>query len=184
MGYRATVAEFAGQLMEKGYDVFFFGMHPKDAPVMHDILARMRQSGVQIPDDAQLAFNEQTVAEVVDVVAQANYVVATRFHAAVLPLAMGIPTIGVAYDPKTPALLTQMGQGQYNVEFGEASVTTLQNRFAELVANEAPIRAELRERTKHQRAAMDEQYDRIARMVAGPVNPPLASAGVRRNGAE
>ena len=165
--YRRSLADFAYELIQEQHDVFFFGMHPKDEHVMREVIELIETRGPIHADSSRLAIANHTVAELVETINRADAVVATRFHAAVLPLAMGIPTIGIAYDPKTPALLTQMGQADCNIEFDELDRVVLLDRFRTLSADLGDRREKLRLRAAMQKRASDEQYELLARFVAG-----------------
>jgi polysaccharide pyruvyl transferase WcaK-like protein len=95
----------------------------------------------------------------------ADYVLATRFHGVLLPLAMGIPTLAVSYNPKTPELMRQMGQGGYVLDFYETSGDRLLQLFRRLEAEADRVREQLIERAAGQRRALARQCERLARLI-------------------
>jgi polysaccharide pyruvyl transferase WcaK-like protein len=159
--YRAGVASFAQTLIGDGYEVLFFSTHPGDQAVIQAIAAELAERG----QSAAIAPFRDTVEGLADTMLSADYVLATRFHGVLLPLAMGIPTLAVSYNPKTPELMRQMGQGGYVLDFYETSGDRLLQLFRRLEAEADRVREQLIERAAGQRRALARQCERLARLI-------------------
>jgi hypothetical protein len=94
----------------------------------------------------------------------ADYVVATRCHGALLPLAMGLATLAISYNPKTAELMKLMGQGRFSLDLEGLSAASLLDTFRALEASAADQCHELRRRAEFQNRALGEQYDQIVRL--------------------
>ena len=68
-------------------------------------------------------------------IADANIVLARRFHATVLPLVMGIPILGIFYHRKGSDLLHKMEQEKYYGMFDDLGVEEAYEKFKLLDAD-------------------------------------------------
>lgn len=98
-----TAARAAEALQERGMDVVFFPMHrPADEDFAEGVRHRMARPapivrGVERPDDLMA------------ITARLDLLIGMRLHALIFGAAMGIPLIGLSYDPKVDALLDRLG---------------------------------------------------------------------------
>jgi polysaccharide pyruvyl transferase WcaK-like protein len=105
-------------------------------------------------------------------------VVAARYHCIVLPCALNIPVIGLAYHQKTFDLMESMGQSAYCLDIDSFRATELIDLFHTLQRNRQAISTELRERAIECRARLAEQFDRVLGGAIEPEHPraPLEPA--------
>ena len=102
----------------------------------------------------------ETVEELVETVSRCDYVVAARFHSVLLPLSLGIPTIGLAYQPKTCELLAQVGRPARCFDIDSFEVGELEAALEKLRAEDRTHeRAELLGIVGRFRDAVEEQFD-------------------------
>lgn len=168
--YRQTLGSFASSLIQDGFRVFFFGMHPYDRPVAQDIIANLHGGHVGCDETVYVG---ETVEGLSATLKSADFVVSTRFHGSLLSLAMGLPTLAISYNDKIPALMEQMGHGPYSIDIDGLSAERLFHSFKALEANAGEQRNMLRHHAQNHRRALDEQYDRVVSLA---VNEPMPQA--------
>ena len=103
----------------------------------------------------------EEVEDLVRVVAGCDYVIATRYHSVLLPLLMGVPTIALAYHPKTPHLMEAAGQGAYCLDIDAFTHTDLLRRFADIRSSETVVRDDLARRVPVLTASVHDQFDHL-----------------------
>jgi polysaccharide pyruvyl transferase WcaK-like protein len=102
----------------------------------------------------------ESIDDLVRTVARCDYVVAGRFHSVLLPLALGIPTLGLAYHEKTRDLLAQVGQPERCFDIESFEVAQLMAALSALRLEDGPEnRRALYERAQQLRAAVEAQFD-------------------------
>jgi polysaccharide pyruvyl transferase WcaK-like protein len=164
--YRSAMASLCATLMREGYPFFFYRTHPTDQFVIDDIIAELAQyEDLDVSGD-DLVRSDTTVDDVLASIRSADFVVATRFHGVLLPLAQSVPAVGISFHHKTKELMDQMGQGNYTVDFHTITIEELLGAFRRLEANFAKERVQLREIGARQRKALDDQCDQLARLLA------------------
>ena len=159
--YVEKMAEFSTRLITDGYPVFFFGTQPKDYNVINDILPLLPADaggaeGMTLVQDAA------SVQELMKVICGANIVVATRFHATVLPLVAGIPVLGILYHRKGADLLNKMGQEKYYVMFDDFDVEETYEKFKLLETNFDTESRKIDQLNKKQIEMVEQQYALLA----------------------
>jgi len=91
-----------------------------------------------------------------------DYVVAARFHSVLLPLMLGIPTIGLVYHPKTRDLLAAAGHPEWGVDIDTFTPELLLDMFDSVrEADRDELRRQLLSNAAEQRAAVEGQFDQI-----------------------
>ncbi|MFM0315465.1 polysaccharide pyruvyl transferase family protein [Paraburkholderia nemoris] len=104
--YREYVIRFARiavQLRARGFSPVLVAMEQLDRPACADIAARL---GFELPIVAR---GVATLEDVAGVVGHATCVITTRYHAAVLALARGVPVFGLTLDERVERLLMEAG---------------------------------------------------------------------------
>jgi polysaccharide pyruvyl transferase WcaK-like protein len=169
--YREALKKVAQALLAEGCDVFFFPTQPKDMEVINDIVAALESDGVGRPR-SDLIHRVDTVAGALDFIMSADVVIATRFHAAVLPLALCTPAIAIVYNPKTLEAMRQMEAAEWAVDFEAIDPEAVLAKVRALRADAVRERRKLARLGLEQRRRLDEQYDRLARQLTGPPAGP------------
>jgi len=101
--YVMRFARMAAQLRARGFSPVLVAMEQLDRPACADI-------AVQLEFDLPIvARGIETLEDVAGAVAHASCVVTTRYHAAVLALARGVPVFGLTLDERVERLLTEAG---------------------------------------------------------------------------
>jgi hypothetical protein len=85
---------------------------------------------------------------------------ATAWAARIRDQALGIPTLALAYHPKTVELLGQVGQSESCLDIDSFELGELYSALERLRADDGPVgRAELREQARKQRTDVETQFD-------------------------
>jgi polysaccharide pyruvyl transferase WcaK-like protein len=168
--YRAALTAVARKLIGEGWDVFFFPSQPKDMEVIEDIVSAL---GGGPTERAKRIRRVDTVDGALEIMRSADAIVATRFHGAVLPMAICTPALAISYNPKTVEAMRQMGAGEWVVDFYQIDADTVVAKLRALIDRLDEERATLARRGEQQRKALDEQYDRVIEQLTGrPMRRP------------
>ena len=162
--YVETLASFAEALLARGDRVRFIPTQLRaDPPVIADIVQVLRERGW--PGDAsELAPQVRTFEDLIRELGEADVVVATRFHGAVLGLMAGRPVIGIAYRRSTTDLLEDVGLGPCAIDAAELTVGGLLERIR-IVESDHEAVDRIRRRMVEHREAIGAQYDAVLRVV-------------------
>ncbi len=103
--YKQAVAEAADRIAEElDARVVFFPMQvPEDVRTAESIAARMKTAATVLTD-------EFTTSELLSLVGNFDLLLAVRLHALIFAGVMGVPMIGVSYDPKIDRFLGSIGE--------------------------------------------------------------------------
>ena len=101
-----------------------------------------------------------TFEDLIALLAEADVVVATRFHGVVLAQMLGKPTIGIAYRRSTTDLLVDVGQGAYAIDIAELTLSGLMERLDALETDRGAAER-IAVRMKAFREALAAQYDLV-----------------------
>ena len=156
--YLDQVATFVQWLLGRGREVrVVIGDLSYDEPVAADLRASLEARGVELRDRYRddLA---RSPAEVLQQLAGADLVVASRFHGILLSLFLGKPALSVSYDRKNDALMAEMGLGRYCQSIEELDGRRLVEQFLDLESRAGELGPALAERAKDYRARLEEQY--------------------------
>jgi polysaccharide pyruvyl transferase WcaK-like protein len=139
--------------------------------VINDIVAALESDGVGRPR-SDLIHSVDTVAGALQFMTSLDVVIATRFHGAVLPVALCTPTVAIVYNPKTHEAMRQMEAAEWTVDFESVDPATVLAKVRALLADPAGERKKLARLGLKQRQALDEQYDRLIHQLTGRPSAP------------
>ncbi len=162
--YVRKLARFAEWLDKSGHAVLFFPTQVRaDSLTIDDIRKAMNGSG----NSPNLLAGQkiQVLEDLVSEIAQADFVIANRYHGILISLMMNKPVLGVAYHEKSRALLAQAGQVDYVLNIADFKTEDLIERFQALEANAPAIKKQIAERMAPLRKALDEQYDTVLSLI-------------------
>jgi len=99
-----TMASFADYLSDKGINVLFIPMQgSKDLEISNRILKAMKKEGFILRD-------EYRPEELLGVIGELEILIGMRLHALIFAGIMGIPMLGLEYDPKISSYLAMVQQ--------------------------------------------------------------------------
>lgn len=99
------IARAADYMIEKyGVKPVFIPMqHPNDIPVIQSIISQMSGKGLYLK-------NPYNVASILGVISRMEMIVGMRLHSLIYAASLGIPVVGLVYDPKVEAFLQYFHQ--------------------------------------------------------------------------
>jgi polysaccharide pyruvyl transferase CsaB len=103
--YMAIIAQVADDMIEK-YDVqpVFIPMHhPKDISIAEKIVSRMKGKGIIIR-------NKYDVPQKIGIIKRMEMMIGMRLHALIFAASVGVPVIGLVYEPKVEGFLQSVNQ--------------------------------------------------------------------------
>jgi polysaccharide pyruvyl transferase WcaK-like protein len=162
--YMDKICELTAGLVDNGFQVLLFSSQTRaDRAVARDLRELLARRGLRDDPRIQWPVDEiETEDDLAQVVARCDYVVAGRFHSVLLPLALGIPTIGLAYHPKTRELMAQVGQSERCFDIDRFEVADLLTALATIRREDGrDRRAALGAQAERQRARVEAQFDRL-----------------------
>jgi polysaccharide pyruvyl transferase WcaK-like protein len=165
--YVNEIALFAAWLLERSYRVRFAPTQLRaDPPVIADVmrlLGRVTASDdpANRPDPVVTTFEE-----LLALLAEADIVIATRFHGVVLAQMLGKPTLGIAYRRSTTDLLVDVGQGAYAMDITNVTVAGLVERFRAL-ESDREAKERIMRRLEVYRESLAAQYDLVLGLAPG-----------------
>ena len=164
--YVERLASLASMLRRDGYGVFFFPTQTRDESVIRDILSRLEEDAHETVNRRELVREAKSVSELMDVYAEADMIVATRFHGVLLALRAERPVLGICYFRKTRDLLREMGQEACAVDLETFTALDLYERLRALEANRAGALDEIHKRGEAYRADLRAQYAQVFELMA------------------
>jgi polysaccharide pyruvyl transferase WcaK-like protein len=121
-----------------------------------------------------------SVQELLSQIVATDVVVATRFHNVLLALLCNKPVIAISFHHKCDSLMRMMGLSDYCLDIRDWNVSQLIDKFCDLENNADRLKPLIREKGREFREALDEQYNYIFSVLAGPpLSEPNFSAGDR-----
>ena len=102
--YLPVIAACADQLVLKGYKIFYLPMQPPgDSHVAQEAMALMQH-------EAQLVTVGDTPQEMIDLIAEMDFVIGMRLHALIFAAIAGVPMVGLSYESKITSFLKRVEQ--------------------------------------------------------------------------
>lgn len=157
--YVRKLAHLCNAVTQDGGHLTLFSTQLKDEAVIDDVIDTMKSSNVAFiqPEIAR----SRTVDELMRTINSADLVIATRFHATVLPLHLGIPVLGICYYRKAAELLEDVGLGSYYVDINDFDVHSLILKYRGLVSEASSKQNELSVRQMAYFDALKVQYRKL-----------------------
>lgn len=162
--YLSNLANFINYLNGEHHHVTLYNNHPADQLAIRGVVDLLQKRGID-PGTVELRQNE-TVPDLINTIAAADIVVATRFHSTVLPLRLGIPVMGICYERKSRELLEEMGLSAFSVDVYNFSYEDMIQKFEALLSRLGELKKSVHTNYCRYTASMDEQWDEIACLIS------------------
>lgn len=166
--YREKLSAVIRGLMEDGCTVRLFSSHAvADTLIADDLISAAWASNPALA--GRLDRRRLTeVDELAEFIRGCDAVIGARYHSIIVPMLTGVPTIGIAYHPKTVGVMQMAGQSEYcfpDIDTFEAD--ELLDRARHLIQNRAHVRASLLANIPELRGAVERQFDEVFSIASG-----------------
>jgi len=170
--YANEIAMFIDAVVSQGHAVMLVPhsvrsnqdkMHNNDMPLCKNIYSRLKDK-----KDSILFLNKELGSQELRYwIGECDYFVASRFHAMVSSLAMGVPTLVVGWSHKYREVLEMFELEEWAMEQNDFSVDTLEERLKQLINDEELVRRKLKQHLPEVKAKSRVQVDVINEVVKG-----------------
>ncbi len=180
--YIGQLAEMVHWLTKEGHRVLFFTTDSPDTTAVNDVKSALSNAGIDTGKIQSLpGTDEQTPDSLLQGIAGAHLIIASRLHGVILSHFNHIPVLAVSFDPKVDAHMNDIGQGEYCLSIEFVQCDKLIERFTALKAARQREHARLLAATARYRSLLDEQYEQILGLThvgpnSGPANIDTRSA--------
>lgn len=157
--YVEKMTRFTAWLVDHGHEVRLFGGDSKfDWDVADRIMADVRRDRPNLSPSALSVKRANSYTELMQLMAPAGMVVATRYHNVMCALKLCKPTISLGYSQKFVTLMADMGLAEFNQFTDSFSVEKLLEQFEDLKKRHAELRQRMADRNAANIRALDEQF--------------------------
>jgi polysaccharide pyruvyl transferase WcaK-like protein len=176
--YLGCVASFVAAVLGRNYAVrILIGDFVYDQGVRQDLRRALKERGVTYEDGKIIDTPAFSVDELLLQVASLDIVVSSRFHNLVLALMLKKPVFAVSYHAeKFQPLMEGVGLSEFYYDIDHIDVDELIAKVISLQENASAISVRTARQMERYRTALDEQYERMLKVLSVPINPALAEA--------
>ena len=104
VGFKEASGQAADYFIEQGWEVVFIPFHyPDDLAAARDVAGKMRYS-VKINEE------RSSVWTVMQEIGNLDLLIGMRLHSLIFAATLGVPMLGIAYDPKVTGFMEQLGE--------------------------------------------------------------------------
>jgi polysaccharide pyruvyl transferase WcaK-like protein len=164
--YIVTLASFIVWLRERGYAVRLVPTQLRTDPIaIDDVERRVHELRPDASDRVRVA-HVATLTDLLAILNSVRFVVATRFHGAVLACYAARPVLALAYHPKTYDLMAQVGQPQCALPAQDLRLESLQAAFIDLETRADRVAEGIAAHVQQVRQKLAGQYEQLEGLVA------------------
>jgi polysaccharide pyruvyl transferase WcaK-like protein len=165
--YLEKLVEFVGWLLARDFDVRLLIGDLADVPVTQGFRSLLKKRSVAFEGGRIIDEPVASVDDLLKQIAATDYVVATRFHNVLLSLMLNKPSLAISFHHKCSSLMKQMGLSQYCQDINRLDGDRLIEQFCDLEKNAETLKSQIKSKAEEFRSALDEQYERIFRVLRG-----------------
>lgn len=174
--YEHEMAQVARHFLAEGYVVLLFpnatrqetkSTHNNDLPIIEDISQRVHGEGRENLVTVERDLNTASLRRVL---AKADYLVASRFHAMVAGLCLGIPTMVLGWGHKYAEVLAQFGISDQAYDFSSLDHASLIERVTDFIDRAPQIQRSILENLPAVRESSARQFEWLAEFVSRAAN--------------
>jgi polysaccharide pyruvyl transferase WcaK-like protein len=176
--YVSAMTAFTRWLLDEGYSVRLFGGDSQfDDDVATQILADVAAHRPGLAADRCAAMPAGSFSELVEAMAPAGTVVATRYHNVLCALKLGKPTISLGYSEKFLALMADAGLAEFCQSADSLDAGRLIEQFTALERRAPELRRAVAESSEEKQRLLCEQFAVLSTVLFPPGPPARAPAG-------
>src|SRR6266404_1204662 len=156
--YLDSLVAFAKWLLARDYDIKLIIGDVSDVSVAEEFKSRLKASSETYDEQRIVNQPAQSVEQLLSQIADADIVVATRFHNVLFALLLNKPVIAISFHHKCESLMNQLGLDKYCHDINHMDVSRLIEQFQDVERNAEKLKSGIKKRVEQSRAALDEQY--------------------------
>lgn len=93
--------------------------------------------------------------EIIDILKNVDFLIATRFHSAIFGLVAGTPVISISYQQKGSGIMDSLGLKEFNVNISDFDSEKVINMGREIISQSEEIRRSIQQSVIHMRNMID-----------------------------
>ena len=149
-------------LLDRKYTVrLLIGDSSYDRRIKGDVIKRLQERGSKHEKGQIIDESVSSVEQLIAQLAEADIVIATRFHNILLALLLNKPVVALSYHEKIASLMAAVGMGEYCQNVDRLDVDLLVEQFLKLEKNAGIVKPLIERKVEHYRKALDQQYAHI-----------------------
>ncbi len=161
--YLDSMTSFTAWLIAQGWTVrLVVGDVTWDTRVAQEIIARVADRLPGLDPDRLAAQPIYTVAQLVEALAAAKFVVAARYHNVILALRLNRPTIAIAYAHKHEVLMSDMNLSRFVQQATSIDIDQMIAQFSELAACSDSLVERISEHNAVNALQVEEQFKKMS----------------------
>jgi polysaccharide pyruvyl transferase WcaK-like protein len=134
--YINKIALTCVEILKHGHLLKLFSTQTRDGDVITDVInILLKNDQYSTWKDNINVVVDNTIDDLMKTIGCCNIIIATRFHATILPLQLNIPVLGICYYRKSSELLDDVGLENYHVDIDDFTADDLIKKLFELIKN-------------------------------------------------
>jgi polysaccharide pyruvyl transferase WcaK-like protein len=160
--YLSKLVDFAAWLIQKNYKVMLFpGVSGTDDYTIAHFMELLKKRYPKISGECFSVPSIKTVNELTQRMADAEIIVASRFHGILTALLMNRPVLALSYHRKDDVLMQNFKQDRYCLSIDDFSLDQLKVLFQSIVDEKHVIKREIMSITTGYQKELELQYEKI-----------------------
>jgi len=160
--YLEKTTNILAWLLDRKYTVrLLIGDSSYDRRIKGDVIKRLQERGSKYEKGQVIDEPVSSVEQLIAQLAEADMVIATRFHNILLALLLNKPVVALSYHEKIASLMAGVGMGEYCQNIDRLDVDLLLEQFLELEKNAGMVKSLIERKVEDYRKALDQQYAHI-----------------------
>jgi polysaccharide pyruvyl transferase WcaK-like protein len=159
--YLESLVAFARWLLAHDYDIRLVIGEVDDRIASNEFKSLLKASFEAYDEDRIMDQPALSVEQLLPQIAEADIVVATRFHNVLLALLLNKPVVAISFHHKCASLMSEMGLGEYCHDINHMNARRLIEQFQNAEKNAEKLKPAIGVKVEQSRKALDEQYSLI-----------------------
>jgi len=147
------IAKLIKMQIEKNFIPIYIAMHPSDYNILKEVITKVNSRHI-------LLSKVYDIGTLMSIIKESKFIVAMRLHSLIYAISVGVPAIGLAYDPKVSFFLEYAHQKTY-VSTKDIDIKLLNNMIDDILENYAEKVKLIKERASYLKS-LSEKDSKIA----------------------
>jgi polysaccharide pyruvyl transferase WcaK-like protein len=160
--YLESMTRLVTRLVDEGRTVSLFIGDVHDQPVAVEIERSVRRARRELGSDAVTVSKADTLEGIMAEMAEAELVVASRFHNLICALKLAKPIVSLGYAGKNADLLKEFGLGEFTQPVDAFDVDRLSDQIAEARRGAPLVESHMVDTLQRFADSLDEQFRRLS----------------------